>query len=66
MGNKQYYNLMILDSLKNVSNKKISEKTDIVSMRDYMQYSSLVDDLPAYMGGRSNAWRKLNLTGKLG
>lgn len=62
MGNKQYYNLMILDSLKNVSNKKISEKTDIVSMRDYMQYSSLVDDLPAYMGGRSNAWRKLNLT----
>ena len=87
MGNKQYYNLMILDSLQNVSNRKISEKTDIVSIRDYMQvglifkiylklfifnsshnfnlkqYSSLIDDLPAYLGGRSNSWRRLNLTG---
>ena len=64
MGNKQYYNLMLFDSLQNVSNKRISEKSDIVSIRDYMQYSSLVDDLPAYLGGRSNAWRRLNSTGK--
>lgn len=62
MGNKQYYNLMIFDSLQNVANKRISEKSDVVSIRDYMQYSSLVDDLPAYLGGRSNAWRRLNLT----
>lgn len=61
MGNKKYYNLMILDSLQHVSNRRISEKSDIVSMRDYMQYSSLVDDLPAYLGGRSNSWRRLNL-----
>ena len=62
MGNKQYYNLMIIDSLQNLNNKRVSEKSDVVSMRDYMQYTSLVDDLPAYMGGRSNSWRRLNLT----
>lgn len=62
MGNKQYYNIMILDSLQSVTNKRVSEKSDIVCMRDYMQYSSLIDDLPAYMGGRSNAWRRLNLS----
>lgn len=30
-----------------------------------LKYESVLDDLPAYVGGRSNQWRKLNLTGKL-
>jgi hypothetical protein len=37
MGNKKYYNLMILDTLQSQANKKVTEEIDIVSMRDYMQ-----------------------------
>ena len=37
MGNKKYYSLMILDSLQSVSNKRISDKSEITSIRDYMQ-----------------------------
>lgn len=29
------------------------------------KYESVLDDLPAYVGGRSNQWRKLNLSGNL-
>ena len=83
MGNKQYYNIILLDSIQN-SHKQITDDIDIATLRDYMQvlakkfnypknrklwnkfffkYSSLIDDLPAYMGGKSNTWRRLNLTG---
>jgi hypothetical protein len=37
MGNKKYYSLMILDTLQTQANKKVTEESDIVSMRDYMQ-----------------------------
>ena len=29
----------------------------------FKKYTSTIDDLPAYMGGRSNSWRRLNLSG---
>ena len=29
----------------------------------YLQYSSLLDELPAYKGGRDNTWRRLTLKG---
>ena len=29
------------------------------------QYLSNLDEMPAYMGGRDNLWRKLDLNGKL-
>ena len=32
-------------------------------MLNIIKYSSLIDDLPAYLGGRSNSWRRLNLKG---
>ncbi|XP_029786554.1 putative uncharacterized protein CXorf58 homolog [Suricata suricatta] len=40
---------------------KITDVIDIVTMKDYMQYSSLLDETPAFYGGRSNYWRRLNL-----
>ncbi|RNA18367.1 hypothetical protein BpHYR1_005345 [Brachionus plicatilis] len=62
MGNRQYYNLVIYDRLQQESNGKIADKDSIVCLKDYMQYESVLDDLPAYVGGRSNQWRKLNLS----
>lgn len=63
MGNRQFYNLMIQDSLHGKTTGKVADQTEIISLKDYMQYASLVDELPAYMGGRSNNWRRLNLNG---
>nr|XP_060486083.1 uncharacterized protein CXorf58 homolog [Panthera onca] len=40
---------------------KITDEIDIVTLQDYMQYSSLLDETPASYGGRNNYWRKLNL-----
>ncbi len=37
MGNKKFYDLMILDTLQGPSNKKILDENDVVSIRDYMQ-----------------------------
>ena len=42
MGNKKYYNLMILDSLQSVSNKRICDKEEITSIRDYMQVRAII------------------------
>lgn len=42
MGNKKYYNIMILDSLQSVSNKRISDKEEITSIRDYMQVRKMI------------------------
>lgn len=41
MGNKKYLNLMILDNLQSQANKKVTEQSDIVSIRDYMQVNYL-------------------------
>ncbi|XP_060038666.1 uncharacterized protein CXorf58 homolog [Erinaceus europaeus] len=40
---------------------KITDEVDIVTLQDYMQYCSLLDKIPAYSGGKSNSWRRLNL-----
>ncbi|KAF4113894.1 hypothetical protein G5714_006439 [Onychostoma macrolepis] len=37
------------------------ELQDVICMRDYMQYSSHLDELPACVGGRENGWRFLSL-----
>ena len=31
----------------------------------HTQYVANVDESPAYMGGKENTWRKLNLDGKM-
>ncbi|KAM9576562.1 uncharacterized protein CXorf58 homolog isoform 1-T2 [Trichechus inunguis] len=40
---------------------KVTDVIDIVTMKDYMQYTSLMDEIPAYSGGRNNHWRRLTL-----
>lgn len=37
MGSRQYFNLMILDNLQAKSKNKITEKENIISIRDFMQ-----------------------------
>ncbi|XP_007955565.1 putative uncharacterized protein CXorf58 homolog [Orycteropus afer afer] len=39
----------------------VTDEIDIVTKKDYMRYTSLMDEMPAYFGGRNNYWRRLSL-----
>ncbi|XP_054551785.1 uncharacterized protein CXorf58 homolog isoform X2 [Talpa occidentalis] len=60
VGKKKFYNQIMKDEHLN-QRFKISEEIDVITVRDYMQYSSLLDEIPASSGGRNNYWRRLNL-----
>jgi len=60
MGNRMFYHQIIVDALQNKKGG-VYHETDVVTLKDYMQYSSLLDELPARLGGRANTWRRLNL-----
>uniref|UniRef100_A0A8C2UP05 Chromosome X open reading frame 58 n=2 Tax=Chinchilla lanigera TaxID=34839 RepID=A0A8C2UP05_CHILA len=60
MGRKKFYEQIMED--ERLSQKfRITDHVDIVTTQDYMQYSSLLDEIPASSGGRNNLWRRLNL-----
>ncbi|XP_072440448.1 uncharacterized protein CXorf58 homolog [Chiloscyllium punctatum] len=61
MGHRKFYDLIIEDNLQ-YQRTKIADETDIVTMKDYMQYISSLDETPAYLGGKDNYWRMLTLT----
>ncbi|XP_078416016.1 uncharacterized protein CXorf58 homolog [Cetorhinus maximus] len=61
MGRRKFYDLIIQDNLR-YQRTKIADEVDIVTMKDYMQYTSNLDETPAYLGGRDNCWRMLTLT----
>jgi len=64
MGNRKFYDQMLLDAC-HYHQMKVTDEVDITTMKEYMQYVAGVDESPAYMGGKENVWRKLNLDGKL-
>ncbi|KAK7172527.1 hypothetical protein R3I93_002593 [Phoxinus phoxinus] len=54
MGNRVFLDLMSVNEIH-------KEPQDVFCMRDYMQYCSRLDELPARVGGRENGWRSLSL-----
>ncbi|XP_066556170.1 uncharacterized protein CXorf58 homolog [Amia ocellicauda] len=62
MGRRMFFNQIVLDEMQRHRQKVVNEE-DITCMKDYMQYSSHLDEMPAYMGGRENCWRTLSLQG---
>ncbi|XP_067896601.1 uncharacterized protein CXorf58 homolog [Heterodontus francisci] len=61
MGHRKFYDLIIQDNLQ-YQRIKIADEVDIVTVKDYMQYTSNLDETPAHLGGRDNCWRMLTLT----
>jgi hypothetical protein len=53
---------MIQDTMQHQKHR-ITDDIDITTLKDYMQYTSLLDETPSYMGGRDNTWRRLTLDG---
>ncbi|XP_074248329.1 uncharacterized protein CXorf58 homolog isoform X2 [Saimiri boliviensis] len=60
MGEKKFHHV-IMEDKRIFWNSKITDIRDVVTMQDYMQYRSFLDEAPASSGGRNNSWRKLNL-----
>ncbi|XP_054978876.1 uncharacterized protein CXorf58 homolog isoform X1 [Sorex araneus] len=60
VGEKKLYSQMMEDEL--IHQKfEISDEVDVVTTKDYMQYSNLLDQIPASRGGKNNPWRRLEL-----
>ena len=64
MGNRKFYDQMLLDACHH-HQLKVTDEVDVTTMKEYMQYAANVDESPAYLGGKENSWRKLNLDGEL-
>ncbi|XP_048191448.1 uncharacterized protein CXorf58 homolog [Perognathus longimembris pacificus] len=60
MGKKKFYQ-QIMEDERYYQKFKVTDYTDIVTLKDYVQYNSLLDEIPASSGGRNNYWRKLTL-----
>ncbi|XP_002736551.1 uncharacterized protein CXorf58-like [Saccoglossus kowalevskii] len=61
MGHRNFYDQMITDACQH-DKSKITDEIDVTTMKDYMQYLSNLDELPATLGGKDNHWRKLDLS----
>ncbi|XP_025959174.1 uncharacterized protein CXorf58 homolog [Dromaius novaehollandiae] len=60
MGYRKYYEQIVQDELQ-YQKQRITDETDVATMKDYMHYTSNLDETPAYFGGRNNCWRRLSL-----
>nr|XP_056717782.1 uncharacterized protein CXorf58 homolog [Euleptes europaea] len=60
MGYRKYYKLILQDELQ-FKRYRVTDEIDVATVKDYMHYSSLLDETPAYFGGRHNYWRRLSL-----
>ncbi|CAJ0925794.1 unnamed protein product [Ranitomeya imitator] len=60
MGHRAYYEQMICDQLDH-QKYRITDLVDVATFKDYMQYTSHLDEIPAHRGGRDNCWRRLSL-----
>ncbi|XP_036083027.1 putative uncharacterized protein CXorf58 homolog isoform X2 [Rousettus aegyptiacus] len=60
MGRKTFH-AQIMEDVHFSQKFRVADEIDIVTLKDYIQYSSLLDETPASSGGRNNCWRRLNL-----
>ncbi|XP_072035268.1 uncharacterized protein CXorf58-like [Amphiura filiformis] len=60
MGHRKFYDQMIADTCQHMQDR-ITDEVDVTTVKDYMQYISNLDEMPAHIGGRDNLWRKLDL-----
>ncbi|XP_022095200.1 putative uncharacterized protein CXorf58 [Acanthaster planci] len=59
MGHRKFYDQIIADTCQH-ERDKITSEVDVTTVKDYMKYLSKLDEMPSYMGGRENMWRKLD------
>ena len=55
MGNRKFYDQMLVDACHHHQLGGVTDEVDITTMKEYMQYAANVDESPAYLGGKENA-----------
>ncbi|XP_055462919.1 uncharacterized protein CXorf58 homolog [Psammomys obesus] len=58
---KRTFSQQILEDEHFSQKFKVADRMDVVTVKDYIQYCSLMDEIPASSGGKNNCWRRLNL-----
>lgn len=66
MGKRKFIDLMVEDSWLQQQTAGLKDELDVTSMKEYMHYTSAVDNRPAWLGGRDNGWRPLEPTERHG
>ena len=80
MGSRLFYDQMLVDAcqhqqfkitdeldvttMKDYMQACIKPPYSMVMNLSVLQYVATVDETPAYLGGKDNTWRKLNLEGR--
>ena len=59
MSHRAMFDQMLTDACYHPK-QKIQDEIDVATVKDYMQYRSVLDESPAYIGGKGNSWRTLS------
>jgi hypothetical protein len=60
MGARVFLNQLALDTIHHRA-YGFTDEIDVSTLKDYMRYTSILDETPASLGGRENSWRQLTL-----
>ncbi|CAG5126190.1 unnamed protein product [Candidula unifasciata] len=60
MGKRLFYDHLLKDAIQH-QHYSVTDEIDITTLKDYMQYLAVLDESPAWQGGKENYWRKLTL-----
>ena len=62
MGNRRLMEQMISDSCREQSaGGRVTNDSDVSNLKELVQYRACLDETPAYLGGKDNTWRELDL-----
>lgn len=61
MGNRKLLE-QILSDTSQIKPGRVTDDGEVANLKDYLQYRACLDETPAYLGGKDNSWRELDLS----
>ena len=60
MGSRRLIEQMIVDTCQQQGGR-VTNDSDVTNLKELVQYRACLDETPAYLGGKENTWRELDL-----
>ncbi|KAI6646451.1 hypothetical protein LOD99_12572 [Oopsacas minuta] len=60
MGNRRLMEQLIVDTCQQQGGR-VTNDSDVTNLKELVQYRACLDETPAYLGGKDNTWRELDL-----
>ena len=60
MGSRRLMEQMIVDTCQRQGGR-VTNDSDVTNLKELVQYRACLDETPAYLGGKENTWRELDL-----